>query len=570
MMDSYSIKWSLKLKIGVICTVIDGILSGYNYFVIFGIIRMLYTANVTMAEINHLLTGLIIVYGIRLLIYGFGYTQSQIGGAKVSHDIRMNLGNKLRSIPLAKFQTSDTGDYINVTLNDVSSYEQILTHKVGELAKNMTLLVMILGFATIIFPKAGIILIIGTLFLIPALWISFYMVKKYGTQKNKVSAEAVSDIVEYITGIQVFRAYGAAGTRNKTVTEGLKRYSTINYVYEKKMIPISTCLNLIHGMTFPIVWFLSYRAFVSGRLDAVSFLLEAMLPVIYIKLCSMVFITLTSYKNLKISQGKINSIFAIESETENSDEFKPVEYDIEFNNVNFEYIEGEPVLKDVTFTAEYNQFVAIVGDSGSGKSTILNLIAKYYKPKSGEISIGGINTRPIKAEKLFDSISLLDQDIFLFNDTIKNNIRYANQNSSDEDIIRACKEANCQEFIEKLEQGYDTMLSENGSNLSGGERQRLSIARAILRDKPIILLDEATASLDIENELLVKQAIVNLLKKNKTVIMIAHTLSVVKNADKIIVVSDGHIVEQGTHDQLLSNNGKYASMWKADVELNMA
>ena len=127
-MDSYSIKWSLKLKIGVICTVIDGILSGYNYFVIFGIIRMLYTANVTMAEINHLLTGLIIVYGIRLLIYGFGYTQSQIGGAKVSHDIRMNLGNKLRSIPLAKFQTSDTGDYINVTLNDVSSYEQILTH----------------------------------------------------------------------------------------------------------------------------------------------------------------------------------------------------------------------------------------------------------------------------------------------------------------------------------------------------------------------------------------------------------------------------------------------------------
>lgn len=284
----------------------------------------------------------------------------------------------------------------------------------------------------------------------------------------------------------------------------------------------------------------------------------------------MVFITLTSYKNLKISQDKINSIFAIESETENSDEFKPVEYNIEFNNVNFEYIEGEPVLKDVTFTAEYNQFVAIVGDSGSGKSTILNLIAKYYKPKSGEISIGGINTRPIKAEKLFDSISLLDQDIFLFNDTIKNNIRYANQNSSDEDIIRACKEANCQEFIEKLEQGYDTMLSENGSNLSGGERQRLSIARAILRDKPIILLDEATASLDIENELLVKQAIVNLLKKNKTVIMIAHTLSVVKNADKIIVVSDGHIVEQGTHDQLLSNNGKYASMWKADVELNMA
>lgn len=570
MTENYSIKWSLKLKLGVICTVIDGILSGYNYYVIFGVIRMLYNANITMEEINHLLTGLIIVYLIRLIIYGFGYTQAQIGGAKVSHDIRMDLGNKLRSIPLTKFQASDAGDYINVTLNDVNSYEQILTHKVGELAKNVALLVMILGFTTSVYAKAGIVLIIGTLFLIPALWISFYMVKKYGTQKNKISAEAVSDIVEYITGIQVFRAYGAAGTRNTTVTEGLKRYSTINYVYEKKMIPINTCLNLIHGMMFPIVWILSYRAFIAGELDAVSFLLEAMLPVVYMKLCSMVFITLTSYKNLKISQDKIMSIFAIESETENSEDFKPEEYDISFNRVNFAYIEDEPVLKDVTFNAKHNNFTAIVGDSGSGKSTILNLIAKYYKPQSGEITIGKINTRPIKAEKLFDSISLLDQDIFLFNDTIKNNIRYANQNASDEDIIRACKEANCHEFIEQLEDGYDTLLSENGSNLSGGERQRLSIARAILRDRPIILLDEATASLDIENELLVKQAIANLLKKNKTVIMIAHTLSVVRNADKIIVVSDGRIVEQGTHEELLSHNGKYASMWEVDAKLNMA
>ena len=182
--------------------------------------------------------------------------------------------------------------------------------------------------------------------------------------------------------------------------------------------------------------------------------------------------------------------------------------------------------------------------------------------------IGGRNTKPFSAEGVLGEISVVDQDVFLFNDTVRNNIRYTKPNATDEEVEAACRAANCDGFIKKMEDGYDTLIGENGKRLSGGERQRLSIARAILKNSPILLLDEATASLDIENELAVKQAISNLLKAKKTVVMIAHTLSIVKNADQILVVSDGRIVESGTHEELLRKGGKYAVMWNAEQQLS--
>ena len=458
---------------GLILTVLEGLLSGSNYIVIYMVLKMLYERVTDIKNIFSISCLVGIIFVIRLVIYSIGYTQSQVGGADISKNIRLGLGDKLRKVPLSCFTQKREGQYINIMTADVNSYEQILTHKLAALVKNGVLSVIVLAFVSVLYFPDAVILMISLFLLIPEMWLSFRIVKKYGMEKNLVTAKAVGQIVEYIDGIQTFRSYGMGGTKNRNTTDTLRKFSTVSYQYEA------------HG--------------------------------------------------------------------------------ISFRNVSFSYAQEEPVLKNISFSIPDHGLTVIVGDSGSGKSTILNLIAKYYDPDSGEIGIGGQSIRNVNAEDVLALISMVDQDTFLFNDTVRENIRYAKPSSTDEEIENACKKANCDQFIHKLEEGYDTSIGENGNLLSGGERQRLSIARAILKDSPILLLDEATSSLDIENEFAVKQAISNLLQENKTVVMIAHTLSITKNADQILVVADGKVVESGTHEKLLALGGKYTAMWNAEI-----
>ena len=243
-------------------------------------------------------------------------------------------------------------------------------------------------------------------------------------------------------------------------------------------------------------------------------------------------------------------------------------HEINFDNVDFSYVPGETGAETRHLYGARPEAHGHCRGLRFRKIYHLNLIAKYYEADGGTISIGGKPINHVAAERVLEQISMVDQDVFLFDDTIRENIRHARPNATDEEIEAACREANCDGFIRKMEKGYDTPTGENGNLLSGGERQRISIARAILKNSPILLLDEATASLDIENELAVKQAIANLLKEKKTVVMIAHTLSIVKNADQILVVSDGKIGEAGTHDELLAKGGKYAAMWNAEQKLS--
>jgi len=279
------------------------------------------------------------------------------------------------------------------------------------------------------------------------------------------------------------------------------------------------------------------------------------------------FIDLTTYKNLMISKKSMDNLANQDEDIYSENNFRPQNYDIDFHDVVFSYEKGETALNNVSFKAKHGELTAIVGESGSGKSTILNLISKFYEQGSGDIKIGGVSIKGVNSESVLKDVSMVYQDVFLFNDSIKNNIRFAKPDATDEEIISACKSSNCHDFITALEKGYDTLVGENGNRLSGGEKQRVSIARAILKDSPMLLLDEATASLDIENELYVKGAIANLIKDDKTIIMIAHNLSIIKNADNILVLDKGRIVEHGKHETLIKNKGKYYSMWNSETKI---
>ena len=560
-------RWNKELFVSVFCVMLEGLLSGCNFMVMYYVFQSLWDHQMAMEKILEITGGITIIFILRLMIYSFGYVKGQIGGARVSKEIRLFLGEKLRRIPLSRFQKSQTGEYINAATANVNSYEQILTHKMGDIIKNLTLSVMLVIFVATLYVPSALILFIAELLFLPAIVVSFYAVKKYGTKKNAICAENVSSIVEYITGIQTFRAYGIGGTKNKSVTSSMKKFSDISFIYELKIIPDGVIYSILIGSTLPLEILVAGNSWMNGKLETAPFIMICLLPLFLSKLLGTIFVDMTSYKNLMIAKQKINAVVEIPEEMQTSQVFAPQKHDILFEHVAFSYEKGEPVCKDINIWVEDQKLTAIVGDSGSGKSTVLNLIAKYYVPETGTIKIGGHSIQNVGTEQVLSQISMVDQDVFLFDDTIRNNIRYARPTATDNEIEWACREANCDEFIRKMPQGYETMAGENGNQLSGGERQRLSIARAILKDAPILLLDEATANLDVENELAVKQAIVNLLKKKKTVVMIAHTMSIVKQADKILVIADGKVREEGTHEKLLCINGKYAAMWNAEQQL---
>ena len=557
-----------RFILGIIFTVLEGFLSASVYMTLYLLILLLVDNNVTMENLMKLTGLIVVIFVVRLVAYAFGYTQGQIGGGAVSRQIRLFLGDKFKKIPLSRFTQGQVGQYVNVMTSDVSGYEQILTHKMGNLVKNISLSAVLLVFVCYMYLPAGVILLAVSLLFIPNMWLSFHIVKKYGTARNTICAEAVSSIVEYITGIQTLRAYNMCGVKNQTTTSVLKNYSDVSYKYEEMGIPVAFTFNILTWLSLPVVMLVASQPWIDGTLCSVDYLMVCMMPMLLAKMYMAISVDLFGYKNMMISKQKIQKIVDESEENGVDKELKLASYDICFDNAKFSYVQGEPVLKGINLYAENEKLTAIVGDSGSGKSTILNLISKYYDVNSGDILIGGNSIKDISAERILEQISMVDQDVFLFDDTIRENIRHARPNATDEEIEAACKEANCVSFIQKMEKGYDTPIGENGNLLSGGERQRLSIARAILKNSPILLLDEATASLDIENELAVKEAISNLLKNKKTVLMIAHTLSIVKNADKILVVSDGKIVESGTHQELLRKNGKYAAMWKAEQQLS--
>ena len=553
--------------VSVACTVVEGVLSGCNFGLIFLVMQQVFGGTADFGMLLGFTGALALVFVLRLLIYGYGYVRGQIGGARVSHNLRLYLGDKIKRIPLARFTERSSGDYLNALTANVNDYEQILTHRTGTIVKDITLAAMLTCFVSWLYLPAGAVVALSFALVVPTMTLSWRQVRRFGTRKSDVCAENTSRTVEHVTGMQTLRAYGIGGVKNEAIVASMREYSDISFWYEAALIPLGAVASVIVGLCQPLLFLLCGAAFLDGALGAVPYVLIIMLPLFMNKVWNSIFVNLTAYKNLMIAKNRIQVVVDEPEETGSFDALPAKGWGIQLADVDFAYSEGEPVFEGLRLACEEGKLTALVGDSGCGKSTALNLVAQYYRPAAGAVRIGGVDAAGFAPESVLADVSIVDQNVFLFDDSVMDNIRYARPDATDDEVREACRLANADGFVRALPEGYASRIGENGGRLSGGERQRLSIARAILRDAPIVLLDEATASLDIENELAVKEAIANLLAKRKTVVMVAHTLAIVRGADSIAVVGDGRVLEQGTHDELVAAGGKYARMWAADREL---
>lgn len=545
------------------CTVIEGLLSGMNFVLIWLVMRQVFSGTIDLAPLLQISAALVIVFAARLAIYRFGYVHGQVGGAQVSHDLRIALGDAIKRIPLPRFAKRTSGQYLQAFTVNVNDYEQILTHRTGDIVRSAVLAATVCTFTFCLYVPAGIVVACSFLSLVPAVALSWRQVKVFGPRKDEVRASSSSAIMEHVDGMQTLRAYGVAGVHNRSIVESMRAFSHVSYVYERAIIPVGATWSILAGLAQPLLVWMCYGAWAEGVLPVESFLLIAMLPLFTLKLGSTLFIDLTAYRNLKIAKRNVAAVLEEPQETGSFDDVPMRGAGIELAHVGFSYGDGPAVLEGFDLVIPEGRLTALVGDSGCGKSTVLNLIAQLYRPQDGSVSFGGVDVRAFAPESVLRNVALVDQDVFLFDDSVMDNVRYARPSASDEEVREACRLANADKFVRALSHGYDTRIGEKGGKLSGGERQRLSIARAILRDSPIVLLDEATSNLDIENELAVREAIANLLSRRKTVVMVAHTLPIVRAADQIAVIEGGRVAELGRHDELLARGGKYARMWAA-------
>lgn len=497
---------------------------------------------------------------LQLTVSTVTFLKTFLPGARNSAQNKKDFIQKIKRLPLGFFSKTRSGELINTFTGDFLAIEQgmvgTFTGLFGVVFSCILTSVFMFWFNWKMALAFYIALPISAIIILISFKVLGNLIVSSRTAKDN-TAEALN---EYLSGMKILRSYNQIG----------KGFSKLEDAY-KSLKDISIRGETLGGsflgfaLTFaraglPLMCFAGTYLIVGGEIGLTEFL---SIIIIGTKIISplLTWIRYTAVLRMQyVSATRIDNVMRKkELGGEKSIEIKDLG-DIEFEHTGFSYLQGKNVIDDISCTFKKNSLTAIVGPSGGGKSTILKLIARFWDVHEGSIKIGGVSLNEINPDQWLKHISMVLQEVYLFHDTIRENIMFGNKNATEEDMIRASKLAGCHEFIEKLPEGYNTIVGEGGSTLSGGEKQRISIARAILKNAPILLLDEPTASLDSKNEVLVQKAISNLVK-DKTVIMIAHRLKTIKNTDKIIVLDKGRIVEEGRHSELLEKQGLYARLW---------
>lgn len=490
------------------------------------------------------------------------YRKTYIASYKESNTTRVRIAEHLRKLPMSFFNTKDLSELTTNMMADCSSMESMLSSTIPPLIANVitvTLTCILLAFfdwrlALCIFCTMPIAFLI--------IWLSRNYQKKLFARQVDAKLDASDQVQEYLEGMKIIKSCGLSGSHFSALDNALLTMKKIAVKVEMMVGVFMSSASMVLQAGIGITIFVGALLLVNGSIELLSLLMFLLMVTRIYGPILAILSQLATLLNLNVVTERMRTLLTTPAMEGDG---KTVENcDIEMDHVTFRY-NTEDVIKDVSCKIPQGSVTALVGPSGSGKSTISKLIARFWDIQGGTIRVGGKDVRTMEPENLMKYMSFVFQDVTLFNDTVMNNIRLGNPNATDEQVMAAAKAAYCDEFVREMPDGYQTLLGENGSTLSGGERQRISIARALLKDAPIILLDEATASLDPENEVLVQRAIAKLVE-GKTVIMIAHRLRTVVDADQILVLENGKLVESGTHNELMAKKGLYQKLYHIQQE----
>ena len=477
------------------------------------------------------------------------------GGYNASAFTRIKIAKHLRYLPMGYFNSNSIGEISSVTTNtmeilgDVAARVVMLTTQ-GILETSMIILMLL-----IFDLRIGIVALIGIVVFFIINSMMQRVSKKDSEEKIECDIELINQIMEYLQGISEVKSYNLFGKQSKKLNDANRACEKINTKMEMLFVPYHFLQNITTKITASIIVLLCAYFYINDTMELVycigmtisAFMLYSSLE------CAGTYSSLLHV--VSICVDKAEAILKLDTMDIDGEEIEPLNHDIELNHVSFSY-DKRKIIDDISLFIPEKTTTAIVGPSGGGKSTLCNLIARFWDVDEGSVTLGGINVKDYSMNALMSNFSFVFQNVYLFQDTIENNIKFGSQEASHEEVIEAAKKACCHEFISKLPDGYNTVIGEGGASLSGGEKQRISIARAIMKDAPIVILDEATANVDPESEKDLMDAI-EALTKEKTIIMIAHRLKTVRHADQIVVVDKGRIVQRGNHDQLMKEDGIY-------------
>lgn len=535
------------------------------YFSVAAIINNLVAKNTNLNNYYPYIFAVFLGFLASILFHEISTIISHNLAYRIIEDKRKLLADKLSKISMGEVERKSSGQWSQFMVETLDKMEKPIAHVIPEVIANIFIPIVLIITIFIMDWRIGI----ANLLTIPlGLLFSMLMMRGY-EEKSKRYQEAAkamnTTMVEYVNGIKVIKAFNKSassfGKFRKTVEEN--KNAMLDWY-------LSVCFSMTATMetipsTMVFVLPASLYFFMKGSVEVGTLITCILLSYASYKPLIKAMSHMETIANIKVVFGEIKKIMEIPN-LKRGEEVRDIKsYDVEFKDVTFAYEESKNVLNNISFKANENELTAIVGNSGSGKSTITKLIAGFWNVSNGEILIGKTNLNELPLKQNMELVSYVSQENFLFNKTILENLKMAKEDASMDEIKEACKKASCYNFIKGLPNGYQTIVGKGGANLSGGEKQRIAIARCFLKNSPIVLLDEATAYSDPDNESVIQQSIDKLIK-DKTVIMVAHRLSTIVNANKIIVVDNGEVIEEGTHKQLLELNGRYKKMWDVYTE----